>query len=131
VVYLRDGYRASYFATPDLVDFIRDLDDVLRNEGVTASGSRVKISFPAHSLGCSITTNTLRILSNVFAKGSKDIGETLVLDRLVLVAPDIPVDSVIPRRSNVLVSALRREEEVHVFTNQGDLALRLASTAAN
>ncbi len=131
VVYLRDGYRASYFATPDLVDFIRDLDDVLRNEGITASGSRVKISFLAHSLGCSITANTLRVLSNVFAKGSKDISETLVLDRLVLVAPDIPVESVIPRRSNVLVSALRREEEVHVFTNEGDLALRLASTAAN
>jgi len=131
VVYFRDGYRASYFATPDLVDFIRDLDDALRNEGITASGSRVKLSFLAHSLGCSITTNTLRVLSDVFAKGSKDIGDTLVLDRLVLVAPDIPVESVIPRRSNVLVSALRRVEEVHVFTNEGDLALRLASTAAN
>jgi len=131
VVYFRDGYRASYFATPDLVDFIRDLDDALRNEGITASGSRVKLSFLAHSLGCSITTNTLRVLSDVFAKGSKDIGDTLVLDRLVLVAPDIPAESVIPRRSNVLVSALRRVEEVHVFTNEGDLALRLASTAAN
>jgi hypothetical protein len=67
----------------------------------------------------------------VFDKGSKQIGNTLTLDRLVLVAPDIPVESVIPRRSNVLASALRRVEEVHVFTNEGDLALRLASTAAN
>lgn len=131
VVYFRDGYRASYFATPDLVDFIRDLDDALRNEEINVSGSRVKISFLAHSLGCSITTNALRVLSDVFAKGSKQIGKALILDRLVLVAPDIPVESVIPRRSNVLVSALRRVEEVHVFTNEGDLALRLASTAAN
>ena len=136
VVYFRDGYRASYFATPDLVDFIRDLDEALRNEEFTVSGSRVKISFLAHSLGCSITTNALRVLSDVFdkgskQKGSKQIGKALILDRLVLVAPDIPVESVIPRRSNVLASALRRVEEVHVFTNEGDLALRLASTAAN
>ena len=135
-VYFRDGYRASYFATPDLVDFIRDLDDALRNEKITVSGSRVKISFLAHSLGCSITTNTLRVLSDVFdkdikQKASKEIGNALILDRLVLVAPDIPVESVIPRRSNVLASALRRVEEVHIFTNEGDLALRLASTAAN
>ena len=131
VVYFRDGYRASYFATPDLVDFIRDLDDALQNEEITVSGSSVKISFLAHSLGCSITTNALRVLSDVFDKGSKQIGKALILDRLVLVAPDIPVESVIPRRSNVLASALRRVEEVHVFTNEGDLALRLASTAAN
>ena len=131
VVYFRDGYRASYFATPDLVDFIRDLDDALQNEEITMGGSRVKISFLAHSLGCSVTTNALRVLSDVFDKGSKQIGNTLTLDRLVLVAPDIPVESVIPRRSNVLASALRRVEEVHVFTNEGDLALRLASTAAN
>jgi hypothetical protein len=50
---------------------------------------------------------------------------------MVLVAPDIPVESVIPRRSNGLRSALRRMHESHVFTNEGDLALRLASTAAN
>jgi hypothetical protein len=130
VVYFRDGYRASYFATPDLVDFIRDLDDALWQEEITAGKSRVKISFLAHSLGCSITTNALRVLSDVFAS-SREIGRALVLDRLVLVAPDIPVESVIPRRSNVLVSALRRVGEVHVFTNEGDLALRLASTAAN
>ena len=131
VVYFRDGYRASYFATPDLVDFIRDLDDALQKEEITMGGNSVKISFLAHSLGCSVITNALRVLSDVFDKGSKQIGNTLILDRLVLVAPDIPVESVIPRRSNVLASALRRVEEVHVFTNEGDLALRLASTAAN
>jgi hypothetical protein len=135
VVYFRDGYRASYFAAPDLVEFVRDLDGALQNAEITlGSGGRVKISFLAHSLGCSITTNALRVLSDVFAQGSeqtKEIGQKLILDRLVLVAPDIPVESVIPRRSNVLASALRRVNEVHVFTNEGDLALRLASTAAN
>jgi hypothetical protein len=130
-VYFRDGFRANYFATPDLVDFIRALDGALDRATIPACRGRVKISFLAHSLGCSITTNALRVLSDVFDNPSAEIGKALSLSRLVLVAPDIPAESVIPRRSNVLVSALKRVGEVHVFTNEGDLALRLASTAAN
>jgi hypothetical protein len=48
-----------------------------------------------------------------------------------LVAPDIPVLTITSGRSNFLRSSLRRFEEAYLFSNEGDLALRLASTAAN
>ena len=105
----------------------------------------MKLSFLAHSLGNSVVTNAIRILSNAFEDGSigtfdgfapdktpgTGLGNTFQLQRLVMVAPDIPVEAVIPRRANVLRSSLRRMRESHVFSNEGDLALRLASTAAN
>jgi hypothetical protein len=105
----------------------------------------VGLSFLAHSLGNSVVTEALRVLVDAFepeAVGelsgfspgktpSALLGRCFRLERLVLVAPDIPVEAVIPRRANVLRSALRRMRESHLFTNEGDLALRLASTAAN
>jgi hypothetical protein len=147
-VYFRDSYRASYFGTPDLVELVRQIDKAISKQN---QNRKVKLTFLGHSMGCSVITNAIRILSDVFEDGSigtinayqpskktqkesKEIGyigKNLKLERLVLVAPDIPVESVIPRRSNFLRSALRRFSEAHVFTNEGDLALRLASTAAN
>jgi hypothetical protein len=59
------------------------------------------------------------------------IGRAFQLERLVLVAPDIPVETVVPSRANFLRSSLRRCKEAYVFANEGDLAVRLASTAAN
>ena len=50
---------------------------------------------------------------------------------MILVSPDIPILSIISSRSNGLASSLRRFEETYLFSNEGDLALRLASTAAN
>ena len=97
----------------------------------------VKLSFIGHSMGCFVVTNTLRILSDVFDHRAidgiptKEIGRVYRLERLVLVAPDIPVETIMPRRANFLRSALLRCEESYVFCNEGDLALRLASTAAN
>ena len=142
VVYFRDTYRSSYYGIPDLVELLRQLDGVIARKEMK---QRVKLSFLAHSLGNSVVTGTIRVLANAFeaeAVGtlnghlpgkdpSSDIGQSFRLERMVLVAPDIPVESVIPRRSNGLRSALRRMHESHVFTNEGDLALRLASTAAN
>ena len=61
----------------------------------------------------------------------RDIGKTFILGRLVLLAPDIPVETIISRRANFLASSLRRCQEAYIFSNEGDLALRLASTAAN
>ncbi len=144
VVYFRDVYRSAYFGTPDLVELIRQLDRVILKHNPNKKVV-VKLSFLGHSLGCSVITNAIRILSDAFDPPSigtlntyqpdkqpkNEIGRIFQLERLVLVAPDIPVESVIPRRSNFLRSALRRVEEAHVFTNEGDLALRLASTAAN
>lgn len=114
-------------------------------ENLEKNNGKIKLTFLGHSMGCFAITNTIRILSDVFDSRSigtinsfntdkqppKDIGRVFQLERLILVAPDIPVETVIPRRANFLRSALRRVEEAYTFTNEGDLALRLASTAAN
>lgn len=105
---------------------------------ITASTiKKIKLNFLGHSMGCFVVTNTIRILSDVFAPNSinkhpdSNIGRVFSLGRLILVAPDIPTETIMPRRANFLRSSLRRCEEAYVFTNEGDLALRLASTAAN
>lgn len=110
VVYFRDSYRASYFGTPDLVELVRQLDRVISQCGY--GHDEVKLSFLGHSLGCAVIVNTIRILSDVFdpnsigtldpieKQPSNKIGRVFQLERLVLVAPDIPVESVVPKRSN-------------------------------
>jgi hypothetical protein len=104
----------------------------------------IKLSFIGHSMGAHVTTQTIRILSDVFdprsigkvgdqseKMPSSRIGRVFCLGRLVLVSPDIPVLAITSGRSNFLRSSLRRFEEAYLFSNEGDLALRLASTAAN
>jgi len=107
---------------------------------VDADGNRpqkIKLNFLGHSMGGLVITNVVRILSDVFDRRSiaqnpvPDIGHTLRLGRLILASPDIPILSIISSRSNGLASSLRRFEEAYLFSNEGDLALRLASTAAN
>lgn len=156
--YFRDQYRAANYAVLDLVDLIRQLDQAIYERGQclgiqepdsklalpTATDSpsskdklRVKLNFLGHSMGCFVATNAIRILSDVFDPGAiqenpdSKLGNTLRLGRLILAAADIPTESVMPGRSNFLQSSLRRCEEGYLFSNEGDLALRLASTAAN
>lgn len=134
VVYFRDSYRASNYGVLDLVELLRQLDYLLKNKKLA---KRIKISFIGHSMGCFVVTNVLRILSDVFdvesinKNPSSNIGNVFCLGRLVLVAPDIPVETILPGRANFLRSSLRRCEEAYIFSNEGDLALRLTSTAAN
>lgn len=141
-VYFRDAYRASNFGTPDLVEFLRQLDKKLSEKGKKQK-SKVKLSFVCHSMGAFVTTSAVRILSDVFDQSSignlhgeeklpsPEIGNIFCLGRLVLVAPDIPVETISDGRANFLKSSLRRFEEAYLFSNEGDLALRIASTAAN
>lgn len=141
--YFRDSYRATNYGVPDLVELLRQLDvAVMQARQTTAPTAespqpRIKLSFIGHSMGCFVVTNTIRILSDVFDPASVDkeptpeIGNVFCLERLILVAPDIPVETVIPRRANFLRSSLRRCKEAYIFANEGDLAVRLASTAAN
>lgn len=143
VVYFRDTYRATNFGVPDLVELIRRLDQALDEESPQMQKPFVKLSFIAHSMGGFVTTNTVRILSDVFApeaigstsgkkkKPSRQIGRVFSLGRLVLASPDIPSAAIISGRANFLKSSLRRFEETYLFSNEGDLALRIASTAAN
>lgn len=107
----------------------------------------IKLSFIGHSMGSHVTTQVLRVLADVFDPRSigslnegaekveklpsSRIGRVFCLGRLVLVAPDIPLLTITSGRANFLRSSLRRFEEAYLFSNEGDLALRLASTAAN
>ncbi|MBD2102874.1 alpha/beta hydrolase [Leptolyngbya sp. FACHB-261] len=158
VTYFRDSYRAANFGVPDLVELIRQLDQAVFEQSKLTEeqwkiqpdpGSqdrkRLKLTFIGHSMGCFVVTNAIRILSDVFdtrsignlsivnpdKSPSSAIGRVFSLGRLVLVAPDIPVETIMPRRANFLRSSLRRFEEAYIFSNEGDLALRLASTTAN
>jgi Alpha/beta hydrolase of unknown function (DUF900) len=105
--------------------------------------NRIKLSFIGHSMGGYLVADVIRILSDVFDSRSigtlgltnklpsAKIGRVFRLGRLVLIAPDIPINTILSGRSNVLQSALRRFEETYLFSNEGDLALRLASSFAN
>lgn len=146
--YFRDSYRATHFGVPDLVELIRQLDKAVVEADPNADWStrRIKLSFIGHSMGAFVVTNTVRILSDVFDDSSigqtslgadkakcpsPNIGNVFALGRLVLVAPDIPAETIVSGRANFLASSLRRFEETYLFSNEGDMALRLASTAAN
>jgi len=154
IAYFRDAYRATNFGVADLVELIRQIDNTLLNisSGETRSAKedswnnkRIKLSFIGHSMGGFVVTNTVRILSDVFDSNSvgsidadhpeknpsRSIGHVFSLGRLVLVSPDIPSETIISGRANFLQSSLRRFEEAYLFSNEGDMALRLASTAAN
>ncbi|HBE17517.1 MAG TPA: hypothetical protein DEG17_23445 [Cyanobacteria bacterium UBA11149] len=105
--------------------------------------NRIKLSFIGHSMGGYLVTDVIRILSDVFDSRSigtlgltnklpsSKIGRVFRLGRLVLIAPDIPINTILSGRSNFLQSALRRFEETYLFSSEGDLALRLASSFVN
>ncbi|PSB04598.1 alpha/beta hydrolase [Merismopedia glauca] len=160
VTYPGDRFRATNYAVIDLVEFIKQIERAvikelcvqakvpdeecskIRNiediEDASIAKNRIRLSFISHSLGCEVVTQTIRILSDVFdpnlrneGEPSPNIGGVFSLGRIVLVAPDIPLESILSSRSNFLKSSLRRFEEAYVFSNEADLALRLASTAAN
>lgn len=154
VGYFRDTYRALHYGVPDLVELFRQLDkniveatigDSLEQKYAYWEKHRIRLSFIGHSMGGQVVTNTVRILSDVFdprsvgnltnvdsdKNPSSRIGHTFELSRLILASPDIPIDTIVTGRTNFLSASLRRFEEVYLFCNDGDLALRLASTTAN
>ncbi|MBD3884830.1 alpha/beta hydrolase [Phormidium tenue FACHB-886] len=146
IVYFRDAFRASNFGVPDLVEFVRLLDLELQTRAEKEYPDetirkdrlkRINLNFIAHSMGAFVVTNVIRILSDVFdpaavnKEPSSRIGKVFCLNRLVLVSPDIPVLAIAASRANYLASSLRRFDEAYLFSNEGDLALRLASTTAN
>lgn len=145
--YFRDVHRAENYGVLDLIELLRQLDRALVT--ATAEGHwphpRIRLSFVGHSMGAFVVTQAVRILSDVFdtrsiatldlgeptTPPSGEVGHVFRLGRLVLVAPDISIENVISGRANTLRSAIRRFEEAYLFSNEGDMALRLASTIAN
>ncbi|HEY9633412.1 MAG TPA: hypothetical protein V6D14_08400 [Coleofasciculaceae cyanobacterium] len=130
---------------PEFVKIRERVLEILENKAKNYwnSKNRIKLTFIGHSLGGYVVTNVVRILSDVFDLNSvgtlglsdklptSDIGRVFSLERLVLVAPDIPISTILLGRANFLRSSLRRFKEAYLFSNEGDLALRLASTVAN
>lgn len=161
VVYFRDRYRADNFGVLDLVELLRRIDravinhtvadmypnlEALQVEQATQKAkdywqkrpqNKIKLSFIGHSMGGFVVTDVVRILSDVFDSRSigkqppPDVGDVFRLERLILASPDIPVLTIISSRANFLASSLRRFSESYLFSNEGDIALRIASTAAN
>ena len=131
--YPRHRFRAFNYGVMDLVEFIRKLEQAIMDNQEKSEDLKIDLSFIAHSLGCEVVTQTIRILINVFDQNQDDpyINDCFKLERLVLVAPDIPVESILSGRANFLQYSLRRVNESYIFSNEADLALRLASTAAN
>ncbi len=143
--YFRDTYRAANYGVADLVEFIRQLDNQLVQQSPDITQNRIRLNFIGHSMGAYLVTNTVRILSDVFDRDSignleisnqkkcpsPNIGNVFRLSRLVLVAPDISAETVISGRGNPLRSSLRRFDEAYLFSNEGDMVLKIASTAAN
>jgi pimeloyl-ACP methyl ester carboxylesterase len=144
--YFRDVHRAEHYGVLDLIEFMRQLDRaVMHQVDHQWQRPRIRLSFVGHSMGAFVVTQVVRILSDVFdtrsiatldmtdrtAPPPSEVGNIFRLGRLVLVAPDISTESIISGRGNTLRSAIRRFEEAYVFCNEGDIALRLASTVAN
>src|SRR6267143_4236874 len=148
IVYFRDNYRASNYGIPDLVQVIRAIDsEIARLRGDGPSTNDVQLSFIGHSMGGFVVTNTIRVLSDAFAREvsalssygadaapeptSRPIGKVFSLMRFVLASPDIPAETLLSSRGNFLASALSRFEEAYLFSNEGDEVLRQISTLAN
>lgn len=138
--------------TIDNLTLIKIITRIIAIEGLAYSAAQeywqthqIKLSFIGHSMGGHVTSQVIRVLSDVFDSRSvgtvgsdkvekfpsSQVGRVFTLGRLILVSPDIPLMTVTSGRANFLRSALRRFEEAYLFSNEGDLALRIASTAAN
>jgi pimeloyl-ACP methyl ester carboxylesterase len=88
IVYFRDGYRATNYGAPDLIEIIRHIDrkiiesdaarlgdadtaadDVAKREDLAKArrdGNRVQLSFIGHSMGGYVVTNAIRVLTDLF-----------------------------------------------------------------
>jgi pimeloyl-ACP methyl ester carboxylesterase len=150
IVYFRDTYRATNYGAPDLVQIIRAIDGELGNLRGRGKKNDVELSFIGHSMGGFVVTNTIRVLSDVFARPvtalnsygadlypddeanpTRNIGDAFVLKRFVLASPDIPAETLLSNRGNFLASAIARFEEAYLFSSEGDEVLRQISTLAN
>ena len=134
LVYFRDLYRATNHGIPDLVHLVRELERGLASSENAEAHQGVQLSFIAHSMGALIVVGTVRLLADVMAPLDAAAGAVsgrLSLGRLVLVSPDIPVELIMPRRSNWMQQSLQEFHELYLFSNDGDVVLKMLSTIAN
>jgi pimeloyl-ACP methyl ester carboxylesterase/GNAT superfamily N-acetyltransferase len=134
VVYFRDTYRALNYGVADLVEFIQRLHALLPPDKMQ---NPIRLSFIGHSMGALVATNVVRILSDVFAPDATPenpgsaIGKYYLLERLLLVSPDIPGETLLSGRANFLSASLERCKEAFLFSNQDDIVVGVISSLAN
>ncbi len=149
VVYQRDRYRAIHYGAPDLAEFFWRLDKVLgenpylsmpfdpNTEPQTPVLTPLKVNLIGHSMGALVLVNVLRILSDKFGKDDwqytdkHQMGDYLILNRLILSAPDIPLEFLREGRNNYVRSAIQRCREIYLFSSDRDLILRYMSLLGN
>ncbi|QIZ72236.1 alpha/beta hydrolase [Oxynema aestuarii] len=152
LVYQRDLYRAIHYGSPDLAEFFWRLDAAIAQTEVEGEGSPkhlppIRVNAIGHSMGACLLVNTLRILSDRFGKDDLDveigaqldrddleasyIGKYLLLDKLVLASPDIPLEFLREGRNNYVRSAMRRCRQIYLMSSDRDAVLRYMPTLGN
>lgn len=153
--YQRDRYRAIHYAAPDLAEFFWRLDKVLGENPYTSmpfyqtqkesevsndyspSFTPISVNLITHSMGALVIVNVLRILSDRFGKEDRleyeknNMGDYLQLNKLILTAPDIPLEFLREGRNNYVRSAILRCNEIYLFSSDRDLVLRYMSILGN
>jgi hypothetical protein len=147
IVYQRDRYRTIHYGAPDLAEFFWRLDVALEKEYAKVNPAKisdVNLSHPiidvnliGHSLGALVVVDSLRILSDRFGKDdyqkqdNSQIGDYLKLDKLILAAPDIPLEFLRSGRNNYVRSAILRCDKIYLMSSDRDTVLRYLSTLVN
>jgi pimeloyl-ACP methyl ester carboxylesterase len=132
VAYHRDRYMALHRGVPDLCEFVRHLEAACRAQNLTA-----RLNFVAHSMGCMLTLNAVRTLSNLFEhdpgleRPNERLSDNLTVGRLLLAAPDLPVELLRLSQNNYFYAAMRRFERMYVFASAHDAVLRVLSWLIN
>ncbi|OCQ97248.1 2-C-methyl-D-erythritol 4-phosphate cytidylyltransferase [Oscillatoriales cyanobacterium USR001] len=140
IVYQRDRYRAIHYGSPDFSEFFWRLDRGLeqqQSQTSSAESPKIAVNLIGHSLGALVVVNSLRILSDKFGKDEinteekGNMGECLTLDKLILSAPDIPLEFLRESRNNYVRSAILRSRTIYLLSSDRDVILRYLSTLAN
>ncbi|MGB3188793.1 MAG: alpha/beta hydrolase [Limnoraphis sp.] len=149
VVYQRDRYRAIHYGAPDLAEFFWRLDKVLgenpyismpfdpNTEAKIPALTPLNVNLIGHSMGALVLVNVLRILSDKFGKDERideeksQMGDYLIVNKLILSSPDIPLEFLREGRNNYVRSAIQRCQDIYLFSSDRDIVLRYLSLLAN
>ncbi|MGL5511530.1 MAG: alpha/beta hydrolase, partial [Microcoleaceae cyanobacterium] len=107
------------------------------SEQPVSSYPKIPVNFLGNSLGCLLIVNILRILSDKYGKDERierekgDIGDYLILDKLILSSPDLPLEFLRESRNNYVRSAILRCQQIYLLSSDRDIVLRYVSNLGN
>jgi hypothetical protein len=129
-------------------------------ESSTPTPQLLTVNLIGHSMGALLMVNVLRILSDRFGKDDRGavlpdmmvvqtdageqlipqylsaatadrIGDYMLLDKLILAGPDIPLEFLREGRNNYVRSAMRRCRQIYLMSSDRDTVLRYMSALGN